>query len=248
VGRSGSPRTPNSFAGGGVESNRNHDTFGYYGATTAALADSIRVMLEQHVSGLPVVDDGRYLLGLLTEGDLLRRVETGTEKRRPGWLNLLFGPGQATEDYVRSRGRRVVELMTRDVVTVSEDTQIEDIVELMETRRIRRVPVVRDGRLVGVISRPDLLHLLAKALEPKEHKKRSDAALRRAIMAELRRHSWGRTVAVSVIVADGIAYLKGTVSDDRERDAVRVAAENVEGVRELRDNLEYWDPNTVMAY
>lgn len=85
---------------------------------TASLADAIRLMLEQRVSGLPVVDDGGYLLGLLTDGDLLRRVETGTERRRSAWLDLLFGPAQSAEDYVRSRGRRVWELMTRDVVTV----------------------------------------------------------------------------------------------------------------------------------
>lgn len=215
---------------------------------TASLADAIRLMLEQRVSGLPVVDDGGYLLGLLTDGDLLRRVETGTERRRSAWLDLLFGPAQSAEDYVRSHGRRVEELVTREVSTVSEDTRLEDILELMEKRRIRRVPVVRDGRLVGMVSRPDLLQLLAKALEPKEHKAPSDAALRKAILAELRRYSWGRTAALSVIVADGIAYLKVIVSDDRERDAVRVAAENVGGVRGVRDHLEYWDPNTVMAY
>ena len=115
----------------------------------ASVLDALRLTLQHQISGLPVVDRNGGLVGIVTEGDFLRRTETGTERKRPRWLEFLVGPGTLARDYVRSHARRVNEVMTCDVETVTEEAQLGDIVNLMEKRRIKRVPVLRDDRLVG---------------------------------------------------------------------------------------------------
>src|SRR5260370_14938230 len=131
----------------------------------ASIGEAIRLMLDNHVSGLPVVDDGGRPVGILTEGDLLHRSETGTERHRPRWLEILMGPGRMADEYVRTHGRKVDEIMTRELVTVTEDTPLYEIVQIMERRRIKRVPVLRGEALLGLVSRADLLRALAHALD-----------------------------------------------------------------------------------
>lgn len=210
-----------------------------------SISDAIRLMLEQRVSGVPVIDQSGALVGVVTEGDLLRRVEVGTERRRPHWLEFIRGPGRQAEEYVHTHGRKISEVMTRDVVTVGEETPLDKIVELMEHKRIKRVFVVKDGRPVGVVSRSDLLRALAKALAetPPEGAGLDDAALRDQVVAELRRQPWSGRGHVTVLVTDSIAYLEGVVFDEREQAGLRVAAENVPGIKEVQDNLDYFDPN-----
>src|SRR5712691_4551257 len=131
----------------------------------ASIAAAIRLMLDNRVSGLPVFGDDDKVVGILTEGDLLRRSETGTERHRPRWLEFLMGPGRIAGDYVRTHGRKVEEIMTRDLVSVTGDTPLDDVVQLMEHRRIKRVVVLEDDVLVGIVSRADLLRALERALE-----------------------------------------------------------------------------------
>ena len=126
----------------------------------ARIVDAIRLMLDQRISGLPVIDSAGELVGILTEGDLLRRAETGTERRRPAWIEFLRGPGQQADDYVHAHGRRVEDIMTRQVATVSEGTPLEEVVGLMERKRVRQVPVLSAERLAGIVSRADLLRAL----------------------------------------------------------------------------------------
>lgn len=126
----------------------------------SSLAQAVELMLKLKVSGLPVVDDRGELVGMITEGDLLRRAELGTERKRPRWLEFLRGPGALAEDYVKTHARRVDEVMTEGVYSVAEETPIADVVSLMNSRRIKRVPVVRDGLPVGIISRADLVRAL----------------------------------------------------------------------------------------
>ena len=133
-------------------------------APNATIQDAIRLMLGQRISGLPVVDAEGKLIGILTEGDLLRRAETGTEWHRPAWLNFLRGPARVADDFVRTHGRYVDELMTRVIRTVDEETPLDQVVETMEKQRIKRLPVMKDGRMVGVVSRSDLLRALATKL------------------------------------------------------------------------------------
>jgi CBS domain-containing protein len=215
---------------------------------TASILDAIRLMLEQRISGLPVVDEEGGLVGVLTEGDLLRRAEIGTERRTSKWLSILSGPNRQAEDYVRTHGRRVEEVMTTAVASVTEDAPLETIASMMEKKRIKRVPVVNGRRLVGIVSRADLMRVLAKALAELPRVNPSDAALREQIDAELQRHAWAGRSNVSVVVTDGIVDLEGCIYSPRDRDALRVVAENVPGVKEVHDHLDYFDPSAVMIY
>jgi CBS domain-containing protein len=209
---------------------------------TALLVDAIQLMLDQRVSGLPVIDETGKLVGIITEGDLLRRPELGTEKPRLGLLRFLRSSGQEAHEYARTHGRTVREVMTRELVTVDEGTPVEDIVTLMEARRIKRVLVVSDGRLVGLVSRADLLREVAKILEQATQPGQSDAAIREKILLEVRRQGWSRNDRVSALVKGGEVYLKGTIDDERKRAALRVIAENVPGVQQVHDQLNYLDP------
>src|SRR5215472_6191592 len=123
----------------------------------ASITDAIRLMLERRFSGLPVVDAGGSVVGIVTEGDLLRRAETGTQRKRARWIEFLMSGRLATE-YVQTSGRKVSNVMTPDVRTVTEDAPLEEIVHLMERHQINRVLVVRDGKLVGIVTRANLLH------------------------------------------------------------------------------------------
>ncbi len=212
-------------------------------APTTPIKEAICLMLDHHISGLPVIDENGCLAGIVTEGDLLRRVETGTEKHRPRWLDFVRGTAQRAEDYVHTHGRKVAEVMTRDVVTVTEETKLDVVVSLMERRHIKRVAVADNGQLRGVVSRADLLRALLNSLPCGEAPPADDATLRDHVIAELSRQDWGDDGRVSVSVADGTVHLEGIVFDLRERDAMRVAAENVPGVRRVTDRLDYIDPN-----
>ena len=206
----------------------------------AGLLDAIRLMLGQRISGLPVVDANGVLVGMLTEGDLLRRAETGTVWQRPQWLEFLRGPGRQAEDFVRANGRRVEDVMSRDVQCVTEDTLLDEVVALMEKRHFKRLPVLRDGEVVGVISRADLLRALAEKLSRVGVGAAvSDEGLRAAVEAALRRQPWAARGMVTIVVTDGVVSLEGVVFDEAEQAAIRVAVETVPGVKSVRDNLAF---------
>ncbi len=214
-------------------------------APNATIQDAIRLMLGQRISGLPVVDAAGRMVGILTEGDLLRRAETGTEPHHAGWLNFLRGPARAAEDFVRSHGRYVEEVMTRVVRTVEEDTPLDQVVDMMEKRRVKRLPVLRDGILVGVVSRSDLLRALATKLAEEPLAAASDVALKDAVESALRQHTWSGG-QVTVVVTDAVVFLEGVIYSEEERVAMRVAAETVPGVKQVKDNVVYQSPDTVM--
>jgi CBS domain-containing protein len=204
---------------------------------------AIEAMLDAHVSGLPVVDHG-VLVGVLSEGDLLRRVELGTEKQRSRLMEFLVGPGRAASDYVQTHGRYIEEVMTPDPIVVEADTPLEEVVGIMERRRIKRVPVVRDGKLIGIVTRSDLLASLLKAEKAAVEVPGNDATIRTAILEELQKRAWVPPASIRIEVVDGTVTLAGTILDERERDALRVAAENVPGVKAVHDELVWIDPNS----
>jgi CBS domain-containing protein len=206
------------------------------------LLDAIQVMLLHRISGLPVVDGTNQLVGMLTEGDLLRRHELGTQEQRPHWLEFLRGPGLQAADYIREHGQVVGEIMTGDVLTVAEDTPLEDVVTLMETRRIKRVPVMAAGGLVGLVSRADMLRALSIALAQPVGAAASDGDLRAQLLAEVKKCGWADERQLAVTVTNRVATLEGLVHDVRERDALRVAVETVPGIKGYRDELRYVDP------
>lgn len=206
-----------------------------------SVANAIRVMLENNISGLPVLDNGK-VVGILTEGDLLRRGETGTERHRPRWLEILMGPGRMAGEYVRTHGRKVEEIMTTNVISVAGDTPLDEVVGLMERRRIKRVPVVEGDVLVGVISRLDLLRALLRAIEAQYSEHRSDDDIREQILAELAKAAWVPKDGLSISVKDGVVDLNGVILEEKEREALRVVAENVPGVRGVDDHLVWIEP------
>lgn len=209
----------------------------------APLSQAVRLMLDGRISGMPVVDGLGRPVGMLTEGDLLRRAETGTAGAAPGWFAAVFTPGRLAEEYIRTHGRRVAEVMTPGMVSVEEDTPLSDIAALMQRKRIKRVPVIRGERVVGMVSRADLLRVLSEALAvPAETP--SDAAIRMRIADELGRQPWAHRRGVTVEVQGGVVLLDGTVFDLRERDAMKVLAENIPGVKRVENRLVCIEPNT----
>ena len=201
-------------------------------------------MLQNHISGLPVVDADGRLQGMLTEGDLLRRAELATQRQRTRWIAFLLGPGRLADEYVQTHGRKVSEIMTLDPVTVAEDTPLEQVVSVMEKRRIKRVPVVRGEKVLGIISRANLLYALASIARQAKHVSLDDRAIRERLLTELEGQSWAPTRSLDIIVRDGVVELWGTITDERERQATIVAAENIPGVKRVEDHLAWIDPMT----
>ena len=213
----------------------------------ASVLQAVRIMLQRRMSGLPVVDREGRLIGIVTEGDFLRRAETGTQRRRARWLEFLLGPGRLADEYTQSHGRKVAEIMTRDPQTVTEDTPLEDVVRLMEKKQIKRVPVVRGQHVVGIVSRANLLHALAAVSREAKPAEQSDEAIRAALLAELSRQPWAPVALVNPVVRNGVVELWGTITDERERPALVVAAENVPGVKAVRDHLAWVDATSGMV-
>jgi CBS domain-containing protein len=198
----------------------------------------VTLMLSSHISGIPVME-GEDLVGIVTEGDLLRRVELGSEPRRSHLLELVSRATPLAAEYVRSHGRKASELMTENVITVNETTPIAEIARILETRRIKRVPVLRDGKLVGIVSRANLLRALATRLQPTPPVLADDQRIRTALLAELRQHKWGAMIAqLDVTVENGVVDLWGVVHSQEQKMAVLVMAENMPGVTRVEDHLE----------
>ncbi len=207
---------------------------------------AVGLMLQNRISGLPVVDAEGNLVGMVTEGDFLRRGEIGTQRRRPKWLEFLVGPGRLADEYVHASGRKVEEVMSADPVTVAEDDSLETVVELMERRRIKRLPVLRDGKMVGIVSRANLMHALASLASDAKMPAGGDSALRDRVLATLGKQLWAPQI--NVVVKNGVAELWGTITDERERQACVVAAENVVGVNAVHDHLVWVEPMSGLAF
>jgi CBS domain-containing protein len=210
-----------------------------------SIAKAASLMLQNRISGLPVVDQEGELVGMVTEGDFLRRGELGTQRRRPKWLEFIVGPGKLAEDYVRASGRKVEDVMTPDPWTISEDDSLEAVVEMMERHRIKRLPVTRGDRMVGIVSRANLMHALATVARDLPPPAGGDSAIRANILAAITKQDWAPHI--NVIVKDGVAELRGVVTDDRERQGLVIAAENVAGVKKVHDHLVWVEPISGLA-
>ena len=212
-------------------------------APETTIAEAAKRMLEAHVSGLPVVDHTGAVVGIVSEGDFLRRSEIGTPRKRSRLLTFFLGYGGSAEDYVREHGRKVSEVMTSPVVAVSEDIPLPELVSLMEKNNIKRVPVVRNGKLVGIVSRSNLLQAIASLARDVPDPTADDDHIRRRILDEIEKHDWC-PLGLSAIVRNGIVHLSGTITDERSRQAAIVAAENIAGVVKVHDHLCWTDLET----
>ena len=198
----------------------------------------VQLLLSRGISGVPVIDEAGALLGVVSQGDLLRRVEIGTEKRRGGWRAFFIGTATLAEEYVRSHGTIARDIMTRDVISVSRDASLADIADLREQKRIKRVPVLEDGKLVGIISRSNLLRAFASQQPGASAEVAADdATVREALLAELGRQTWSRRAENTVVVSEGIVHLWGLVATPEELRALELAAQGIPGVKAVRNHM-----------
>lgn len=213
----------------------------------ATIAQAVRLMLQNRISGLPVMTAKGELVGIVSEGDLLRRAEFGTQRQRPRWLEFLVGPGKLAEEYVYTTGRKVREVMSETVHTTEPTTPLQHVVELMEKYRIKRLPVIEAGKVVGIVTRANLLHALASLAREARPAALSDEAIRRSLLAELEKQPWAPKALINVVVRDGVVEFWGAILDERQREALIVAAENTNGVRGVDDHLTWIEPSSGLS-
>jgi CBS domain-containing protein len=210
-----------------------------------SIVQAANIMLKNHVSGLPVVDHTGKLLGIVSQGDFIRRAEIGTQRKRTRWLKILVGPGTVASDFVHERGRKVEEIMTLEPCTVTEDATLEEVVQLMEQHNVKRLPVMRADQLVGIVTRSNLLQAVAELAREVPDPTADDDHIRNHIIAAIEKADWG-PLGLGVIVRNGHVHLSGIITNERFREAATVAAENVSGVRKVHDHLCWVDPMSGM--
>jgi CBS domain-containing protein len=203
------------------------------------VVEAANTMLQRRVSGLPVVDAGK-LVGIISEGDFIRRSEIGTQRKRGRFLKFILGPSQTAADFVQEHGRKVAEIMTEAPLTITEDTELEKIVQLMEKNNVKRLPVMRGDQVVGIVSRANLLQAVASLARDVPDPTADDDHIRDRIIDALTKNDWC-PFGLSVIVRDGIVHLSGVITEERSRQAAVVAAENVSGVNKVHDHLCWVD-------
>ena len=207
----------------------------------ATILEAANLMLQRHISGLPVVDAAGKLVGIVSEGDFIRRSEIDTQRKRGRFLKFILGPGQAATDFVHEHGCKIAEVMTHDPVTITEDTPLETIVALMEKNKLKRLPVTRGGQVVGIVSRANLLQAVASLARHIPDPTADDDHIRNRIIDALGRNDWCPH-GLSVVVRDSIVNLGGIITDERSRQASIVCAENIAGVKKVDDHLCWVDP------
>jgi CBS-domain-containing membrane protein len=203
----------------------------------ASVQDVADLLVRNRISALPVVGDNGELLGIVSEGDLINRPETETARRKSWWLDALASNETLAADYVKSHSRTVADVMTRVVITASPDTSVADLAALLEKNSIKRVPIIKDKRIVGIVSRANLLQGLASLKEKAPQARADDSAIRDNVMKKLANERWARPALLSVTVQDGTVDLWGIVESATEKKAVHVLVEVTPGVRAVNDNL-----------
>jgi CBS domain-containing protein len=205
-----------------------------------SIVDAANIMLQRHVSGLPVVDASGKLVGVVSEGDFIRRSEIGTGRKRGRWLRFILGPGKSAADFVHEHGQRVAEVMTKAPLTITEDTALAEIVQLMEKNNVKRLPVVRGDQVVGIVSRANLLQAVATLARQVPDPTADDDHIRNRVIDAIEKRDWC-PFGLSVIVKDGIVHLSGVITEESSRQAAVVAAEAVDGVKKVHDHLCWVD-------
>jgi CBS-domain-containing membrane protein len=203
----------------------------------ADVRDAIKLLVDNDVSALPVVDAQGMVVGIISEADLVRREEIGTEKHRPWWLEAVTPAATLAEDFAKSHGKRVDEVMSTAIVSASEETSLSDIATLLEHHRIKRVPILRDGKLVGIVSRSNLIQAIASSDAPATANGDSDRRIRADLLTQLAAQKWTDFGARNIIVSDGVVHLWGLISSEEERKALIALAEDVVGVKSVSDEM-----------
>jgi CBS domain-containing protein len=205
-----------------------------------SIVEAANIMLKRHISGLTVVDATGKLVGVVSEGDFIRRSEIGTGRKRGRWLKFILGSGSSASDFVHEHGRKISEVMTTSPVTITEDMALAEIVDLMERNNVKRLPVVHGDKVVGIVSRANLLQAVAGLAREVSDPTADDDHIRSRIISAMEKNDWC-PFGLNVIVRDGIVHLSGVITEERARQAAVVAAENVEGVKMVHDHLCWVD-------
>jgi CBS domain-containing protein len=204
----------------------------------ATVYDAAELLLGMHFSALPVVDSRQKVVGIVSEADLMRRAEIGTAPRH-SWLSRIFSnDALSAAEYVKFNSRRVADVMTKTVVTVPHDATLGEVAEILAKHKVKRVPVLEGDVLVGVVSRSDLLRALMSREEDTPALKTTDDALRREVIAAVDKQPWSSAWPTNIVVNAGVVHLWGLVSSDSVSNAYRVAAENVPGVKKVKNHLK----------
>jgi CBS domain-containing protein len=209
-------------------------------ATIRSVAETF---VRHGISAVPVVDDTGKLVGIISEGDLLHRKENRTEKHRAWWLRALVGADTLAAEYAKAHAHRVEDVMTRKVISASPETPLHEIAELLEKHSIKRVPIVENGQLVGLVSRANLVQAVASAGKGLEIPS-SDVTIRHKLLAHLKAEHWTHVGLLNATVNGGVVDLWGAASSDAERNAVRVAAEAIPGVCKVNNHMRIWPTGT----
>jgi CBS domain-containing protein len=204
--------------------------------SSSSVREAAATFLSKQISAAPVFDDSGQLVGMISEGDLMRRTETGTERRRSWWLLSLTSDETLAAEFIKSHARKVVDVMTRKVITASPDMALHEVATLLEKNSIKRVPIVENGQLVGLVSRANLIQGLASSSEKREIQL-SDTEIRDRLLAQLKSQPWAHTGLLNVTVTGGVVDLWGFTSSEIERKAICVAAETTAGVAAVNDHL-----------
>jgi CBS domain-containing protein len=201
------------------------------------VADAVKLLAEHDVSALPVVDGEGNLLGILSEADLIHRAEIGTEKHRPWWLEAVTGASTLAEEFAKSHGKKVGEIMTSAAISVSEDTPLSEIAALFEQKRIKRVPVIKDGKLIGIVSRSNLIQALATVVGRMDQHDETDRQIRLDLLSRLQEQKWTDFGSRNITVSARVVHLWGLVGSEAERKALLALAEDVPGVSRVSDEM-----------
>ena len=204
------------------------------------IVEAANIMLQRHVSGLPVVDETGKLVGVVSEGDFIRRSEIGTQRKRGRWLKFILGPGKSAGDFIHEHGRKISDVMTTSPMTITEDTALAEIADIMEQNNIKRLPVVRGDKVVGIVSRANLLQAVASLAREVPDPTADDDHIRNRVIDALEKNDWC-PFGLNVIVRDGIVHLSGVITEESARQAAIVATENVHGVKKVHDHLCWVD-------
>jgi CBS domain-containing protein len=207
-------------------------------APSCRVIDAVRLLMETNRRGLTVVDRAGILVGIVSEGDFLRRVELETGPTDRPWFDAFFGTGESAAAFARAYGRSIDEIMTRDPVCVVPDADLTEAIALMESHHVAQIPVVFEGAVLGMISKAELLAAVARKLDRSTH---PGQHVRETILAAIRKESWATGAIVDVVVADGKVQMWGMIVDHNQRRALKALIENVTGIERITDHLKLRD-------
>ena len=203
---------------------------------STAVKKVAELFLEKRISAAPVVESDQRLVGIVSEGDLLHRVEAGTERHHSWWLKGFIGDDALAAEYVKSHGLKVSDVMTRRVVTAAPETPLHEVAALLEKNAIKRVPILENGKLVGIVSRANLIQAVATARRLLDIPL-SDTTIRENVLSQLNKQPWAHTALLNVTVNGGVVDLWGVAESTAQRKAIKIAAESTLGVHAVNDNL-----------